>query len=267
MPTFLTEPQWYDQSGQLVGPETFIAKAAQSLQALSGSIFGDVPLQGKSTNTSGKHAQIPLSASSTPIYILPKIYAVKNDPPNPMYEFFPESDPQFFYAMILNYIALNCKTTDNTSIKEGIYIGAEVPASRRIVMIYVYPDTSTVSVTPNGGAARNIVIPGWSHGIAFGLGGDVETFGTESTTNPDNSIKETKYSYNNGIKVDNLIAGSDSANIGAVNNKFDKVYANSFVGNADTATAASTTTGVQIGTDRYAIYVSGSTMTFKKENS
>lgn len=270
MPTFLTEPQWYDQSGQLVGPETLIANSAKSLQALSGSIFGDVPLRGNTTDAQGEPSQLPgnRQASPMPIYILPRITAVQND------VYFPESDSKFFYAMILNYIALNCQTKvdGKTKIKEGIYVGVETPASRQTVIICVYPEynaTVKVEVPLKNGGARLINVPGWSHGVAFTLGGGIETFGTESVAPESNNyeIQSTTYSYNDGIKQGNLIPSDGTSNIGAANNKFDKVYANSFVGNADTATAASTATGVQIGADRYAIYVSGSTMTFKKENS
>ena len=265
MPTFLTEPQWYDSDGHLVGPETFIANSAKSLQALSGSIFGDVPLRGNTTDAHGEQKQLPENrqASPMPIYILPRITAVQND------AYFPESDSKFFYAMILNYIALNCQTEvdGKIKIKEGIYVGVETPASRQTVIICVYPEYNAdvkVEVPLKNGGTRLINVPGWSHGVAFTLGGGIETFGTESVApEPKYEITNTTYSYNDGIKQGNLIPADGASNIGAANNKFNAVYAKSFVGNADSATTA---TGVQIGMDRYSISVSGSTMTFKKEN-
>lgn len=263
MPTFLTEPQWYDKNGDLVTIDTFNAEKAKSLQAVSGNIFGDVPLRGNTTDAQGKPSQLPENrqASPTPIYILPKITAVQND------AYFPESDHQFFYAMILNYIALNCQTTvdEKAKIKEGIYVGAEIPASRRMVMIYVYEDIGKASVATKSGAARNISVPAWSHGVVFGLGGDVETFGTQSTGIPGGSITETRYSYNHGISVDNLTASSNNANVGSESEKFNNVYANSFVGNATSATNA---TNITIGGDvsgNYGISLSGTTLTLTKK--
>lgn len=190
MPTFLTEPQWYDPDGNLVGPETFIANSAKSLQALSGSIFGDVAPAA--------------NQSKTPIYILPKITGTSDaDVTNKQ---FPESDRNVFYAMLLDYIWTNYKYTDNgkTYLREGIYIGAEAPDSRQTIVIYVYPDytNSTFEVThkklnKETGEVTEISVvlnaPAWSHGFAFTLGGSIETFGT--TYNSDQLV----YSYQNGI--------------------------------------------------------------------